>query len=547
MARTPRTPATMNLLDQAINYFAPRVAQRRLIARVGSERIAALAGGGGYLGARRDRASTASWAPGAGSPDSDVIADLPVLRERARDAERNQAVAAGVVNTTTTHAVGTGLSLNPRINAAFLKLTPDQAEAWQADTLHRFNAYAASKDCSLERNQNFYEQQDLALRTTLSSGDAFVVTPIVERSGYSRVALQILEADRCCNPNRQANTDTLTDGVECDAATGEALGYHFTNRHPGDLRSGSLTWQRIDARGAKTGRRNVLHLYKVIRPGLRRGVPILAPVLEPLRQLANFTKAELDAAVNSALFPLFATMDPKAFDETFSEQDISDIVSRSSKWSGQIESGQVMNLLPGETVASPTPGRPNPEFDPFFTACVRQIGMAIGIPFEVLVMHYQSSYSAARGALLMAWKFFTGWRDWLATNLCQPVYELWLADEVAAGRIACAGFFASPEARAAWCGAQWVGDGPGSIDPQKEVGAAKERVDMGISTLQAESQAFDGVAWEVKHAQQVREKAARDQAGLAPAPKPQTPAMPAEPPADEPQAPPVPARRQRGQ
>jgi lambda family phage portal protein len=543
MAQRARRPAEMNLLDRAINYVAPRVAQRRLIARVGNERITALSGG--YFGGSTARASTAAWLPGGGSPDSDVIADLPMLRARSRDAERNQAVAAGVVNTTTSHAVGTGLSCNPRINAKFLKISSDAAEAWQKEARHRFNAYAASKDCSLERNQNFYEQQDLALRTTLSSGDTFVVTPIIERGGYARLALQILEADRVCNPGRSANTDTLTDGVECDAGTGEALAYHVTNRHPGDLRSGSLQWQRIEARGGKTGRRNVLHLYKVLRPGLRRGVPILAPVLEPLKQLANFTKAELDAAVNSALFPLFATMDPKAFDETFSEADISTIVERSKKWSGQIESGQVMNLLPGETVTSPTPGRPNPEFDPFFTACVRQIGMAVGIPFEVLVMHYQSSYSAARGALLMAWKFFMGWRDWLATNLCQPVYELWLADEVAAGRISAPGFFADAAVRAAWCGAQWVGDGPGSIDPVKEVTAAEKRIDLGISTRQAESQLHDGVDWETKHAQQVKEKAARDRDGLTPAPAPAAATLPPPEDAAEEDQPPAPSQRAR--
>jgi lambda family phage portal protein len=529
----------MNLLDQAINWFAPRVAQRRLIART------AVALMGGYHGARRDRASTASWHPGAGSPDTDVIADLPMLRERSRDAERNQPVAAGVVNTTTVHAVGTGLSCNPRINAEFLKLDSAAAEAWQKDTRHRYNTWAGSKDCSLARDQNFYEQQDLALRTTLSSGDSFVVTPIVERGGYARLALQILEADRVGNPGSGAsNTDTLTDGVECSPDTGEAIAYHVCNRHPGDMR-GARTWQRIEARGAKTGRRNVLHLYRVIRPGLRRGVPILAPVLEPLRQIANFTKAELDAAVNSALFPLFATMDPKAFDETFSEQDISTIVERSQKWSGEIESGKVMNLLPGETVESPAPGRPNPEFDPFFNACLSQIGLAIGLPKEVLAMHFQSSYSAARGALLMAWKFFMGWRDWLATNLCQPVYELWLADEVAAGRISAPGFFADEAVRSAWCGAQWVGDGPGSLDPQKEVGAAEKRVALGISTLQAESQLYDGVDWETKHAQQVKEREARKRDGLHAEPVPAA-AAPVPQEDDEPQAPPAPPARKRG-
>lgn len=538
----------LNLLDRAIGYFSPAAALRRGVQR------AMLASAGGYIGAKRDRAATVSWNPGGGSPDSDVIADLPALRERSRDAERNLPVAAGVINTTTTHAVGTGLSLNPRINAKFLQLTPEAAEAWQTETRTRFLAWFGSKDCDITRNQNGYELQDLALRTTLASGDAFVITPQIERNGRRQLVLQLIEADRVSNPGGGRDTDTLTEGIECSPDTGETVAVHVSNRHPGDLRSGAgRAWQRIETRGAQTGRRNVLHLFKVLRPGLRRGVPMLAPVMEPLKQLQNFTKAELDAAVNSAIFAVFATMDPKAFDETFSEDDISSIVKKAEKWSGEIESGKIMNLLPGETVTSPAPGRPNPEFDPFFQACVRQIGMAIGLPYEVLIMHYQSSYSAARAALLMAWRFFMSWREWLATNLCQPVYELWLADEVSSGRIAAPGFFADPVVRAAWCGAQWVGDGPGSIDPQKEVAAAEKRVALGISTLQAESQLHDGVDWEQKHPQTVREHEARKAAGLAmpgaSAPAPAAPvaadADPEDDIEDDSQQPMPPARRRR--
>jgi lambda family phage portal protein len=533
----------LNAIDRAIAVFAPRVAARRLVAR----HTLALASGGGYNAAKRDRASLAAWSVLGGSPESDVIADLPTLRARSRDAERNQPVAAGVVNTTVVHSVGTGLTCNPRIDHEFLGITEEQAQAWQKDTRRRFLAWFTSKDCDLGRRQNGYQLQDLALRSTLSSGDILVTTPMVQRRAarYPTLALQIIEADRISNPSGQQNSDTLTDGVECDATTGEAVAYHVSDKHPGDMRGGARSWQRIGARGAESGRLNAIHLYRVLRPGLRRGVPILAPVMEPLKQLARFTQAELDAAVSSALFPLFAEMDPKAFDETFTEAAQEQIVARASKWTGEINSMQVMNLLPGEKVMSPTPGRPNPEFDPFFTACVGQIGLAIGLPKEVLLMYYQSSYSAARGALLMAWRFFMGWRDWLATDLCQPIYELWLSEEVAAGRISARGFFSDPVIRSAWCGSQWVGDGPGSIDPVKEVTAAKGRVELGISTLQAESILHDGVDWETKHAQQVREHAARKEAGLPVVG--QQPAAAAPPDQDEEDdQPPAPAPRQRG-
>ena len=117
------------------------------------------------------------------------------------------------------------------------------------------------------------------------------------------------------------------------------------------------------------------------------------------------------------------------------------------------------------------------------------------------------------------------------------MHQLSLRDEVAGGRISCPGFFADDVVRAAWCAAIWTGDGPGSIDPSKEVDAAQKRVELGISTKQAESILHDGVDWEQKHEQRVKEINAekRDGIYIQPAGSPvQTPAQPA---ADD--APPV--------
>jgi lambda family phage portal protein len=508
--RQPIPPAAATLLDRAIGYVAPRAAARRMVAR---QQLALL---GGYQGARKDKASLSSWRTSGGSPESDVIADLATLRERCADLERNAPVAASVINSHCTHVVGTGLACNPQIDADYLGITQDQAQAWQKDTKRRFRTWAESPDCDLARVLDFYAIQDVSLRGVLSRGDMLVVTPRVARNGRTRLALQLVEADRLCNPGLRPNTATLTDGVECSPETGEAITYHVCSHYPNDtLARGTRSWSPIAARGSSTGRRNVLHLYRQLRPGLRRGVPVLAPVIEPIKQLTRYSEAELSAAVTSALMAVFLKMDPQAFDDLFDDDAKSKIVDKSTGWSGEMEAGKVINLLPGEEPVSHNPNRPNAQFDAFTTSCMRQIGMAIGMPYEVLVMHFQSSYSAARGALLLAWRTFLGWRNWIASALCQPVYELWLSDEVAEGRISAPGFFADPVVRAAWCQAQWVGDGPGSIDPQKEVGAARDRVALGTSTLEAESLLHDGVDWETKHRQQIKEAAARQQAGFS--------------------------------
>jgi lambda family phage portal protein len=501
----------MNAVDRAINYFAPKTAQRRLIARGQNMALS-----GGYTGARRDRPQLSTWNPGSGSPTTDAIADLPDLRDRSRDAMRNMPVAAGALNGAVTGIVGTGLAATPAIDFEVLGITIEQAKAWNTNTRRRFELWAGSEDCDAARACDFYGLQELGKRSWLESGDAFVVTPMLARgpSGAMRLALQLIEGDRVCNPSRAANSDTVIEGVEIEPATQEAVAYHFAKNHPGDYNVGANSWTRVAARGAN-GRRNVLHLFKPLRPGQVRGMPWLAPVLEPLKQLGRWTDNELNAAVTSSVFAVFAKMDGQAFNDIFAGADSADqLVNDRSKWTGELDSGKAINLLPGEELGAVSSSRPNPEFDPFWIAIVRQIGMVLEIPYEVLVMHFQSSYSAARGALLMAWKFYKTRRDLLAKKLCQPAYELWLSDEVASGRIAAPGFFASEIVRAAWCKCLWTGDGPGSIDPVKEVAAARDRVELGISTFEAESIAYDGVPWETKHRQRAAEVAARRADGV---------------------------------
>lgn len=511
LSRLPALTAP-NLLDRAIAYVLPGMAVRRIQSRN------QLAISGSYTGARIDRAQLSRWTPIAGSANADTIPDLPVLRVRSRDQMRNAPVALGALNSTVSHVVGTGLTYTPAIDAEFLGLDDEQAEEWQDDVKRRFKAWAESIDCDVSRQLDFYGIQELVFRSFLESGDCFVLTPRISRTGKTaRLALQVIEADRVCNPDRAMDTETVVCGIEINPDTGEAIAYYIAKQHPGNsahvVNSGN-SWKRVAARGDATGRRNVLPIFKPLRPGQLRGVPWIAPILEPLKQLGRWADAELNAAVVSGLTATFITMDPEAFDTLYDEDAKGVILNNAMSWSGEMESGKAVNLLPGEKSESPTPGRPNPDFDPFWIAMVRQIGMALEMPYEVLVMHFQSSYSASRAALLIAWKSFRSKRDLLAKMLCQPVFELWLTEEIAEGRIHAPGFFADDVVRAAWCAAIWTGDGPGSIDPVKEVLAARERVNLGISTKQAESILHDGVDWEQKHEQRVKEINAEKRDGI---------------------------------
>ena len=473
---------------------------------------------GGMTGSSRMAQSPrfSQWRPQLLDADGVAQYELADVRAFSRDLERTAPVATGAIQTRASHIVGTGLSLQSRIDADELGLTDDEASDWQSFTERRFSMWAESAYADRHGELSFYEQQDLVLRSHDVSGDSFMLLGSKARNGWPfRLATQIVEADRVSNPNNGINTATMVDGLERDE-DGEPIRIHVARYHPGRIISGKAnSWTAIDIRG-ESGRRNVLHLKKMKRPGQTRGLPILDPIIATIKQLTRYSDAEVDAAVNSAAMALFLTMDSEAFSDVLTDDERAKVLAAASEWDGAIDSGKAINLMPGERIESPTPGRPNPNFDPFFGAMLNICSMGLGMPKEVLAKAFNASYSASRAALMDAWRTWQIERAWLASRICQPVYEEWLADAVSLGIINAPGFFADPFVRNAWCGSSWCGDGPGALDPMKEAMAAGKRIEIGLTTRAEEVVAYDGGDWETKHRKSAREVADRVRDGLQP-------------------------------
>jgi lambda family phage portal protein len=539
-----------NMFDRAVEMFDPVRARARWQSRL------QLALAGGYTGASKAKRSLSGWRTNIGTTaDQDLLIDLPVLRDRSRDLVRNEPLAGGAINTVCTNVVGTGLMLESQIDREALGWSEEQASEWQRTAEREFELWCGSPDCDITRTQDFYELQDLAFRATLESGDVFTLTPFEKRPGDTYgLKIQLVEADRVRNPFGQTNAPNLAAGVEMDTF-GAPVAYHIARQLPGQSFQATTQFDRVAAFGAATGRRNVLHLFERKRPGQSRGAPYLAGVIEPLKQLGRYTEAEISAAVVSAFFAVFVKSSGTGLSPL--ESATTGAIpggqgdQPQANWDGTLSPGLVADLAPGEEITSVNPGRPNQAFDPFVQAVLRQVGVGLELPFEILIKHYTASYSAARAAMLEAWRFFRKKRAWLASRFCQPLYEIWLEEAIALGRISAPGFFDDALYRAAYCGALWHGDGPGSIDPRADVDAAEKRLQLGITTLKKETAEYDGSDWEKNHEQRAKETRLLREAGLPlpgekqtaptqPAPDPNAPdrADPNEPPVDR-----VPARR----
>lgn len=505
----------MNLLDRLVGFVSPVAGAKRLRARLAMEAL------GSYTGASKSRRSLKEWNTFGHDADSDILPDLATLRDRSRDLVRNHPLAGGAIKTKVTHVVGTGFRLQSRIDRDVVNLTEEAADALEATIEREWRLFFDTKDLDISRTLTGNGLTQMVYQQSKENGDVFVLLPLKKLPGatYAR-RLQVIEADRICNKDNVIDTDTLSGGIEKDES-GAPVNYHILDVHPGKMMSAKAnTWKTIPAFGEKTGLRNIIHLYKPTRPGQSRGVPDLAPVIELFKQLSRYTEAEIMAAVISGFFTVFIESEHGGGGNApFTYSNMGDETGQTgSDKDMKLGNGLIMELNPGEKIHDSNPGRPNANFDPFVMAILRQIGCGLEIPFEILIKHFTASYSAARAALLEFWAYVKSERQWLVENFLQIVFEIWMYEAVASGRISAPGFFADAGIRKAYCGCVFVGPAKGQINEQNEVKAAVERVNAGLSTLAHETTELTGQDWERNHKQQAKEKKMRIADGLEQAP-----------------------------
>ncbi len=474
----------MNLIDRVINEISPRAGLKRAYARQGLE---IMNKGYSHHGASKTKSTFLSWILGRGGPDEDIVSNQKELIKRSRDLYMGTPLGCGIPKKFRANVVGAGLVPKPVIDYEFLGLKREEALEIERTIKREFELWAGSPNADSMRMHTFYMLQALTTLSWAMNGDVFAIPVLKQRQGVrSKLSIQIVEADRIMNPFEGSSNADIKGGVEL-SATGDLVAYHVADKHPGDEYTYST--KRIEAFG-KTGRRNILHLFEPERPGQRRGVPVIAPVVEALKQLGRYSKAELDAAIISGIFGTFVKSD-RGEDGEFGALggvEEGEKITDSSKL--EVSSSSLQTLNPGEDIVTVSPSRPNAQYKSFVDSIIEEIGCALEIPKEVLLNRFESSYSASRAAIEEAWKRFVAVRKLINDYFNQPIYEEFVLELVADGKVKAPGFFEDELKRKAYCKAMWVGPKKASLDPFKEVKAAQVRVQEHFTTREIECQEY---------------------------------------------------------
>lgn len=521
------------------------MSKRRVVGRRAPQRAPQVKGyseaGASYL-----RRALKSFLPNSGSPNEDIDFNNCTLRQRSRLLYMASPVATAAINTNRTKIVGQGLTLESTINRNVLGLSAEAAKEWQKKTEAEFKLWAEKKqNCDALGINNFAALQQLVVKSWLMSGDVFVTIsryPVTPLNPYS-LRLHIIEADRISTPSyfrrglygvditngevsagHSGEGNKIYDGVEIDK-NGCVVAYYVCNSYPQQVLVPQVEWQRVLAYGEKTGLPNILQIMDSERAGQYRGVPYLAPVIEPLLQLRRYTESELMAALVQSFYTAWIVTDTDPSDYPISEVGSGDIggIPSSNPLDNDISyseneyemgPGTVTHLQEGEDIKFGNPNIPTSGFETFVKTLCRIVGAALELPYDVLIKEFNSSYSASRGALLEAWEALRMRRTWLVDDFCQPVYELFLAEAVARGRIKAPGFFDDALLRSAWSNAKWIGPAQGQLDPKKEAEAGIMFINQGIKTRTQVTREMGGGNWEDNVEQLRRENEALNAALL---------------------------------
>ncbi|MBI1366871.1 MAG: phage portal protein [Alphaproteobacteria bacterium] len=474
-----------------------------------------------YAAADQYSQELARWNPRLGSADGDYIGDRDEVVSRIRDVIRNSGWASSATTRLLDNVIGSGFLFISTPDFRALGLTPEWAIDFAQEVEGRWKIYADDPEFYIDatRNTDFNGLLRLAFRQIVGDGEAIALSPWIEDKPGNRYAttIQMVDPDRLRNPHNTFDTEYLRGGVELDEY-GAAVAYHFTKSHPDDFYlagSKPFEWERIEREVILPGgitRRQVIHAFEGERVGQSRGISPFIAVLERLKMVDKYDRLELQAAIINAVFAAYieSPMDHELLMEAMEDGTLTKYQQCRSEFHDKrgltLNGVQVPTLFPGESINPVTATRPSSVFADFERACLRNIAAGMGLSYEQLTQDWsQVNYSSARAALMEVWKTLSSRRADFAKKFATPVFLLWMQEAIHRGDIKLPKGAPSFEiAKAAYARCNWIGQGRGYVDPEKEAAAANLRMNSMLSSLQDEC-ADQGKDWRDVVHQRARE------------------------------------------
>jgi lambda family phage portal protein len=437
-----------NWFDRAIGAVAPRVAVRRMLARRSFEALTR-----GYDGAARGRRTDGWRAPGT-SADTEIAVAGALLRDRMRDLVRNNPHAAKAISVLVNNIIGAGIM--PRAASGNEKLDRQADHLWET----------WSAQCDADRQLDFYGLQTLACREMIEAGEVLLRHRPRRTSDRLPVPLQLqlIEADLLDASRNGELIDggRIVQGIEFDAI-GRRRAYWLFAQHPGD----SVLTMRRRLDSAAVPATDIAHVYEKQRTQVR-GVPWGAPVMRCLRDLDDWTQAELVRKKTEACVVGIVL----GADEP--EQGIAPtVVDADGNRVEQFEPGLIAYARGGKDIKFNQPATTAGVAE-WLQAQLHIVAAGFRLPYELLTGDLsQVNYSSIRAGLVEFRRMIDAaqWQLFIPM-FCQPAWDWFTAQAWAAGKLP------QPSIAVAWSPPKFE-----AVDPLKDAMADLLAMRSGTMTL----------------------------------------------------------------
>lgn len=470
-----------------------------------------------YPSADGGRSGGAGWPYGVANRGRGRTLNHYRMLMNGRDAYHDSVQARAIVSRKADSVAAIGLRVEPTPVASVLGITDEAALEWSRDVAHRYDLCMRDKKQNRSETMTGYQSQHFYINSKERDNDVFVrLYYSADRGLQNPLQFEFIDPTQI---RGHAITSTggpyfkFPDGIERDERGREKSYKIWVSDDKGRIKA--VTVQRI---GPKSKRIFMLHGFTPEYAGQGRGYSPLGYAIQKFENITDLESAHIKKAINQS--SLIMTVENDINDpgdptlgvdggqdagpsQVVSEYDETAEPSNSAlgvdpkvlrmQGAEVNESGSAFMIAPGRgDKIKPFGGlAPADSFDTFLDAFTAHLSAATGMPIEVLLMRFNQNYSASRATLILFWRKVVIDREEMAADYLFPHYEMWLSEEIAAGRIQAPGW-SDPVLKAAWLNAAWVGMPLPDIDPSKTAKAAVERTALGHLTGKRGAREYNG-------------------------------------------------------
>lgn len=418
------------------------------------------------------------------SADQELRYELRILRNRARELDRNSPFGARYSQLLAENVVGPGgFTLQPKNklkDGTALHGGANQSikDAWKD--------WSRPDNCDVTGKLSLTEQLALAVSGWGTDGELLVRMLRGPRFGPYGFQLQILDVDyldETLNQQPLGENPLIRQGVEMDEY-GKPVAYWLWTRHPQE--------PAVDRERIRVPASDVIHAFIPKRAGQSRGVPHAAAMMQTIKMLDGYIEAELVAArIASATMGAIEditedgsapAINPTAgVDNSGPNGDYLGVRPGGSEIPAEAEPGAMLDLRgKGAKLSLWDPQHPTSAFPDFTRMMSHFIAIGFGISYGTLTGDLsQANYGSLRVGMLDERDHWERYQQFIITHVLDRIYREWLKMALLNGRISGLSDFDVNR----WSTVHWQPRGFDWIDPVKDAEGDFLEVAAGTNSL----------------------------------------------------------------